>query len=164
MAPESSATTLRKLAFSTPAGFLASGFGSGLSPLAPGTVGTVVALPLGVLLRQLPLAACALLVVLSFVLGVFVCDRTSRRMGAEDPGGIVWDEFVGLWLAVLLIPMHWPWWLAAFVLFRLFDILKPWPVGLVDRSVHGGFGIMVDDVIAGAYALLILSAAQYVLL
>ncbi|TNF36664.1 MAG: phosphatidylglycerophosphatase A [Gammaproteobacteria bacterium] len=142
---------------------LAAGFGSGLSRKAPGTAGSLAALPVGVLLLDLPVWGHAAWVVLMFALGVLVCDRAARLLGVHDHPGIVWDEFVGLWLAMWLLPDGWPWWLAAFVLFRLFDIAKPWPIRWLDRQVQGGFGIMIDDVLAGIFAWGVLQAAAWYL-
>lgn len=150
------------VALATPTGFLAFGLGSGLSPKAPGTAGTVAALVFAVPLVALPLWAGLLAVVLAFVLGCYLCGETSRRLGVHDHGGIVWDEFVGMWLVLLFVPFDWVWWLAAFAAFRVFDILKPWPIRWLDRRVEGGFGIMVDDLLAAVYALAVLGLAGFV--
>lgn len=146
----------RRVALSSAVGFLAFGFGSGLSPKAPGTVGSLAALPFGIALSMLPLWPGLALIAGAFVLGVYLCGETARRLGVHDHPGIVWDEFVGLWLVMIFMPFHWIWWLAAFVLFRFFDIVKPWPVRWADRRLGGGLGIVVDDVLAGAYALAVL--------
>lgn len=151
----------RRVALATPGGFLAFGLGSGLSPIAPGTAGTVASLVPAVILVQLPFWPALALVVLAFFIGIYLCGVTGRALGVHDHGGIVWDEFVGMWLVLLFVPFHWAWWLAAFVLFRLFDILKPWPIRWLDRRVHGGFGVMIDDVLASVYALLILIPAVH---
>ncbi len=143
---------IRHIAWKTPTGWLAFGFGSGLAPVAPGTMGTLAALPLYCLLSVLPLWAYTLLVLAAFVVGVYVCGITSKRLGVPDYGGIVWDEFVGLWITLAAVPLHWKTLLAGFALFRLFDILKPWPIGWLDKKVHGGLGIMLDDALAGLYA------------
>ena len=143
----------RQIALATPTGFLACGLGSGLSPKAPGTAGSVAALVFAVPLVTLPWWAGLGLVVLAFAVGCYLCGETSRRLGVHDHGGIVWDEFVGLWLVLLWIPFEPAWWVAAFVLFRLFDIVKPWPIRWLDRRVGGGFGIMIDDILAAVYAL-----------
>ncbi len=154
---------VRQVALSTPAGFLAFGLGSGLSPVAPGTAGTLMALPLGLWLPILPVWIALALVVAAFLVGIYLCGETSRRLGVHDHGGIVWDEFVGMWLIVIFIPFHWAWWLAAFILFRIFDAAKPWPIGWVDRRAPGGFGVMIDDILAAGYALVILSVARVLL-
>lgn len=136
--------------------FLAFGFGSGAAPKAPGTFGTLAAIPLYCLLALLPLPAYGLFVLLAFGFGVYLCEQASKDMGVHDHGGIVWDEFVGFWIAMIALPFHWAWILAGFVLFRVFDILKPWPISWLDKRVHGGFGIMIDDVLAGLFAAIIL--------
>ena len=141
-----------RVAGKTPAGWLAFGFGSGLSPVAPGTMGTLAALPFYCLLSVLPLWAYTLLVLAAFMVGVYVCSITSKRLGVPDHSGIVWDEFVGLWNTLAAVPLHWQTLLAGFILFRLFDILKPWPIGWLDKKIHGGLGIMLDDALAGLYA------------
>lgn len=135
---------------------LAFGFGSGLAPKAPGTFGTLAAIPLYLLLVQLPLMAYLLVVAVAFVVGVYLCDESSKRLGVHDHPGIVWDEFVGFWITMIAVPVHWFWVLMGFVLFRLFDILKPWPIRWLDHKVEGGFGIMIDDVVAGLMALFVM--------
>ncbi len=141
-------------------GFLALGLGSGLSTFAPGTAGTLAALPLAVVLRQLPTPFFWLALLAALLLGVWVCDRVGRRLGVTDHGALVWDEFVGYWLAVALVPLHWGWLLAGFFVFRGFDILKPWPVRALERRLPGGWGVMLDDVAAGALTLAVLWAAE----
>lgn len=150
----------RQIALATPSGFLAFGLGSGLSPKAPGTVGSLAALIPAVPLLALPLWWGVAVVFVAFWIGVYLCGVTSRALGVHDHGGIVWDEFVGMWLVLLFVPFDPWWWLAAFLLFRLFDVLKPWPIRWLDRRVEGGFGIMIDDVLAAVYALLPLLVAQ----
>jgi len=152
--------SLRRVALGTPAGFLAFGFGSGLSRFAPGTMGTVVAVPFAILLKSLPAAWfwCALASL--FLAGIYLCDVSSKRLGQHDPGGIVWDEMVAYWLTVAFLPNWWPWWLAAFVLFRAFDILKPWPISYIENRFGGGLGIMLDDIAAALYAMAVLSLLQ----
>jgi len=135
-----------------PVHFLAFGFGAGLSPKAPGTVGTLVAIPIYVLLAGLALHWYLAVLVVSFAAGIWLCGRTAHDLGVHDHGGIVWDEFVGYWITMILVPVTWYWVLAGFIAFRVFDILKPFPIGWLDRKVGGGLGIMVDDVIAGVYA------------
>jgi phosphatidylglycerophosphatase A len=151
---------LRKIALSTPAGFLAVGFGAGLSPVAPGTMGTIVAIPLALLLQPFPLAVKLALVALLFVAGIYLCGQTSRRLGVHDHGGIVWDEIVGFMLCTLAAPATLTGYLLAFGLFRVFDIFKPWPISLADRKLEGGFGIMADDIIAAIYTAVILIVLQ----
>ena len=148
--------------FKNPVHFLALGFGSGLAPKAPGTAGTLVAIPLYlVLIHWLNLYAYLGAIIGAFVLGIYLCGRTASDLGVHDHGGIVWDEFVGFWITMILVPLTWYWLLAGFVLFRMFDILKPFPIGLLDKKVQGGFGIMLDDVIAGLYACAVLHTAMY---
>ncbi|WP_028304135.1 phosphatidylglycerophosphatase A family protein [Oceanospirillum maris] len=143
-----------------PVHFLAFGLGSGAAPWAPGTVGTAAAVIPYLLWIQFlsPMLFVGLLVV-TFVIGVWLCEKTSEDLGVHDHSGIVWDEFVGYWLTMFLAPQGWEWALVGFVLFRFFDILKPWPVKWADRRVPGGFGIMIDDVLAGVYAWIILQIA-----
>lgn len=152
------------LILSTPEHLLAFGFGAGLAPKAPGTAGTLVALPFWLLLCQLPLAGYALAVGILFLAGCWVCGESARLLGVHDYGGIVFDEIVGFLVAcapLLAVPLssQWPWLLAAFALFRFFDILKPWPIRALDKGVGGGFGIMLDDLLAGLYSAALLYAA-----
>lgn len=144
-----------------PAGWIASGFGSGLIPMAPGTAGSLAALLPWLALRELPWPLYLLALLLAFAIGIWACQWTARRLGVEDPGLVVWDEFVGLWIALFAAPAGWAFVLLGFVLFRLFDILKPWPVRWADRRIKGGFGTMLDDVFAGLYALALLQAAAW---
>lgn len=153
----------RRVALRTPAGLFAFGFGSGLARFAPGTMGTLAAVPFALLLKQLPGWTYGAALVALFLAGVWFCGAASRALGRDDPGGIVWDEMVGYWLTVALLPPDWGWWLAAFALFRGFDILKPWPIRQVERSFAGGLGIMLDDVFAALYAMLALAGLQNLL-
>lgn len=149
--------------FTSPIQFLAFGFGSGLSPKAPGTFGTVAALPLYWLVMDLPLLQYTLVLLAAGLAGIYICGRASEMLGVHDHPGIVWDEIVGFGVTLWAVPAQWPWILAGFVLFRIFDIAKPWPIGWVDRHVHGGAGIMVDDVIAGVFACALLHLAGMLL-
>jgi len=145
-----------------PVHFLAFGFGSGLAPKAPGTAGTLVAIPLYlVLVAFLDLYAYLGIVVVAFVAGIYLCGKTATDLGVHDHGGIVWDEFVGFWITMILVPVTWYWVLAGFLLFRFFDIVKPFPIAWLDQKVQGGFGIMLDDVIAGLYAAIVLQIALF---
>ncbi len=139
-----------------PIHLLALGLGSGLSPKAPGTVGSIAALVILWLLGENFASWHWLLALSASVLGVPLCAYCSKALGGVDHKAIVWDEFSGVWLAVMFLPFHLLWWLSAFVLFRLFDIAKPWPVGWADKNLHGGLGIMLDDILAGLMAALIL--------
>ena len=138
--------------FRSPVQFLAFGFGSGLSPKAPGTAGTLVAVPLYLLVSGLNLPAYSLFTVVTALLGIWICDVASRQLGVHDHPGIVWDEFVGYWITMWAVPVDWVWIVAGFLVFRVYDIAKPWPVGPLDKKVKGGFGIMIDDVLAGIMA------------
>jgi phosphatidylglycerophosphatase A len=151
------------LAFSSPQGFLAFGFGSGLLTKAPGTMGTLAAVPIAVLLTFLDINGFWFLTT-AFLAGIWICTDTSSRLGVEDYGGIVWDEMVAYWLIVAFIPFGWLWYLAAFIIFRGFDILKPWPISMIDERIHGGLGIMLDDVLAAIYTILILAFVNRMIL
>ena len=135
-----------------PVDFLALGFGSGLLPRAPGTAGTVAAIPLYLLMQTLALQVYLPLLVVLFLVGIPICAHTARRLGVHDHPGIVWDEIVGYLVTMTFAPVGWWWVLAGFVLFRFFDVLKPWPIRWLDKKVGGGFGIMVDDLLAGIAA------------
>lgn len=154
-------TNLARTVFSSPVHFLAFGFGSGLSPFAPGTAGTLAAIPLYLLLSQLPLLGYLGALLLVTVVGFWLCGESSRRLGVHDHGGIVWDEFAGFLVTMAAAPAGWQWVVAGFFLFRLFDVWKPWPVYIADRDVNGGFGIMLDDLLAGIYAWGSLQALAY---
>ncbi|OQX09961.1 MAG: phosphatidylglycerophosphatase A [Thiothrix lacustris] len=154
--------TLNRTVLTSPVHFLAFGFGSGLSPKAPGTMGTLAAIPLYLLLMNFPLTSYLLAVLLISVAGIWICGESSRRLGVHDHGGIVWDEFAGFLLTMTAAPQGWAWIVLGFALFRLFDIWKPWPVRAADRQLHGGLGIMLDDILAGIYAWLVLQAVVYV--
>ena len=147
-----------------PAGWIACGFGSGLSPVAPGTAGSLAALLPWFLLRELPWPLYLAAIALAFALGAVACERVVKRLRLDDPGCVVWDEFVGQWIALmplLWLPFKWWWLVAGFVLFRLFDIAKPWPVSWADRNVKGGVGVMLDDVLAGLYAAIVLAILMH---
>ena len=146
--------------FRDPVLLLAFGGGSGLSPVAPGTAGSLLAIALFPLLALLPLPAYLLFVAVFSLAGVWICGRAAEKLGVHDHGGIVIDEMAGMWLAMIAVPPTLPWTIAGFVLFRFFDIVKPWPIGLIDRHVQGGLGIMLDDLLAGVAALLILTACR----
>lgn len=137
----------------SPLHLLAFGLGAGLSPVAPGTAGTLVAVPLFLLMAPLALPLYLLVTLLLFIAGVYICQRCSDALGVHDHGGIVWDEIVGYLVTMIAVPPEPLWLLSGFLLFRLFDILKPWPIRWADRGVPGGFGIMFDDLLAGLYAL-----------
>jgi phosphatidylglycerophosphatase A len=143
-----------KVVLTNPVHFLAFGFGSGLSPVAPGTTGTMAAIPIAWLMAEyltLPLYLAVTLI--AMVVGFWICGRSSEMLGVHDHRGIVWDEFVGYFITMIAVPQTWYWMLLGFLLFRFFDIFKPWPAKQFDASLHNGVGIMIDDVIAGLYAL-----------
>lgn len=137
---------------SDPVQFLAFGLGSGLSPRAPGTVGSLAAIAIYLLFAQQPLWVYALIVAVAGGLGVWICGVASDRLGVHDHSGIVWDEFVGMWIALCAVPVTPPSIITAFLAFRVFDIAKPWPISWLDEHAKGGFGIMIDDVAAGVLA------------
>lgn len=147
--------------FTHPLYFLALGFGSGLSRWMPGTAGTLMAVPLYLLFQPLGLWWHLGIVGVTLVAGIYICDWVAKDMQIKDPGCIVWDEFVGLWVTLILCPPGWYWLVLGILLFRFFDILKPWPVNWLDKNLQGGFGIMIDDVAAGIYSLVCLQLAYY---
>jgi phosphatidylglycerophosphatase A len=138
-----------KQVFRDPRLFLAFGLGSGLSRVMPGTMGTLAAVPLYLCLAYTPTWSYLLILVVATLVGIHLCGYAARVLGVHDHGGIVWDEFVGFWITMIAIPLTWQWVLAGFVLFRVFDMLKPWPISWLDKNVHGGLGIMIDDIAAG---------------
>ena len=141
-----------------PIHILAFGFGAGASPKAPGTMGTLVAVPIYMLLSDLPVFVYVLIVLLVTGFGVYICDRCAKDLQVHDHSGIVWDEIAGYLITMIAIPMSLWTVLLGFILFRIFDIWKPWPIGYLDRHVKGGLGIMLDDVAAGVLAWVILYA------
>jgi len=149
---------LSQKVWTNPKYFIAFGFGSGLSPVAPGTIGTLAGIPLYLFICRTPPLIYVLLTLSAFILGVFLCEKISKELGEHDYPGIVWDEIVGLLITLFLLPHSWVTIILGFLLFRLLDIWKPWPIGWVDKHVHGGLGIMLDDVLAAipAWAILIL--------
>lgn len=149
--------------FRSPVQFLAFGFGSGLAPRAPGTAGTLVAVPLYLLFAHWTLLWYSALVLFAGLLGIWICGAASRQLQVHDHPGIVWDEFVGYWVTLWAVPVDWGWMLAGFAVFRVFDIAKPWPISQLDRKLKGGFGIMIDDVLAGVFACATLHLALWLL-
>lgn len=142
--------------FAGPLPFLGLGFGAGLAPRAPGTFGTLVAVPLVWLLDRAGSEIYLAITLAALVGGIGICGATARQLGVHDHGAIVWDEIAGLLVTLLFVPVTMLSLFLGFVLFRLFDILKPWPIRQVDRKVAGGLGIMLDDVLAGLFAGLVL--------
>lgn len=149
-------TPVPKRLLRDPGHLLSFGFGSGLSPYAPGTAGTVAAIPFYLLLSMLGPVAYLLATLASVVAGVYLCGRTSKALGAHDHAAIVWDEFAGFFISMLFAPVSITTVFLGFCLFRLFDIFKPWPASVIDTRIKGGLGVMLDDVIAGIYAMLVL--------
>ena len=150
--------------FSHPAHLLSFGFGSGLARKAPGTFGTLAVFPLyWFIAPRLSDTAFLTVMVLAFVLGVLVCDKTGKALGVADYGGIVWDEIVAFMLVLFFTPSGWQWSLLAFALFRFFDIVKPPPIRYFDNNWHGGLGVMFDDLLAAGYALLCMAIIKSML-
>lgn len=139
-----------------PIQFLALGFGSGLAPKAPGTFGTIAAVPLFYLLSFLSLPIQMVIIVIMSLLGIYICGEAAKQIGVDDHPAIVWDEIVGYFITMLFVPVTPLSLLVGFLLFRLFDIIKPWPISLADKKLHGGLGIMLDDILAGLAALAVM--------
>lgn len=143
-----------KVKLSDPIHFLALGFGSGLAPKAPGTFGTLAALPLVYLISvSAPLWLYVVLALLGTLVGIWICGKTAEDMGVHDDSSIVWDEVIGMLITMFAVPLSGINLLLGFLFFRLFDIVKPWPISYLDKNLHGGLGIMLDDVVAGLAAL-----------
>lgn len=143
---------LAKPTLSNPIHLLAFGFGSGCSPFAPGTMGTLMAVLFYLPLSLLDVSYYAIAVVIISLVGIWICDVAANDLKVHDHPGIVWDEFAGFFITMFAAPSGWLWIVVGFILFRLFDILKPWPISWLDSKVKGGFGIMIDDIIAGIFA------------
>ena len=150
-----------KLLLSHPAHFCALGFGSGLAKKAPGTFGTLAGLPLFLLIAGLDFYTQLIIIAGLFLIGIYFCEKTGQALGISDHGSIVWDEIVAIMLVLTVTPYQWQWWLAAFLLFRLFDIWKPAPIRQCDAKIKGGLGVMLDDLLAAVYAIISLSALQW---
>lgn len=145
----------QRVSLKNPLHFLALGFGSGLAAKMPGTFGTLAAIPLVYVCSvYLPFSVYLLLTLLFSIAGIWICGKTADDMQVHDDSSIVWDEVVGMMITMLAVPLTWQSLLLGFVLFRFFDIVKPWPISYLDKHVHGGFGIMADDILAGVFALL----------
>jgi len=152
---------LSKLSLKNPIHFLALGFGSGLAPKAPGTFGTLAALPLYFIMMNLSLPVFIAITLIITVVGFWICDIAAKDMQVHDHGAIVWDEVAGMLITMIAAPVGLLPLVVGFALFRFFDIIKPWPIKLLDRHVKGGFGIMIDDVLAGVFAAICLQAIHY---
>ncbi len=142
--------------------FIAFGFGTGTMPFAPGTFGTLMAVPIYLLMAPLRPLSYLILLVAIITFSMWLCGKVTKEIGVEDHQGMNLDEIVGYLVTMFYIPFGWGWMLAGFVLFRLFDIWKPWPINLVDRHVHGGIGMILDDVLAGVFSCALLSMAAYI--
>jgi phosphatidylglycerophosphatase A len=143
-----------------PVHFLAFGFGAGLLPYAPGTAGTLIAVPLLLLSAMWGHTVQSVITVAITLIGIYICEQSSRKLGVHDHSGIVWDEIAGFFIACWAIPLQWQWLAAAFAVFRFFDIVKPSPIREADHSLRGGVGIMLDDVLAGVFTGVILYVIQ----
>ncbi|MDO9168798.1 MAG: phosphatidylglycerophosphatase A [Methylobacter sp.] len=151
-----------KQILSDPILFLAFGFGSGLAKKAPGTMGTLAAIPVYWVFAQSNLFIYSLLTLIVTLVGIPICDIAAKKLDEHDFGGIVWDEIAGYLITLWFVPFSWQAVILGFILFRFFDILKPWPIKWIDRQIHGGLGIMLDDVLAGIFAgALLLWASAY---
>ncbi len=146
-----------KTVFTDPVHILAFGFGTGLSPFAPGTFGTLVALPIAWLTLDLGLVTQIGVAVFLILSGIWICGESAKRIGVHDHGGIVWDEVAGMYVTLLVAPPTITGWALAFVAFRLFDIVKPWPIRDLDHRMKGGLGIMLDDIAAALYAMILVA-------
>lgn len=145
-----------KFLISHPAHFIALGFGSGLAKKAPGTFGTIIGVLLAWPFFMFPLIWQAPVLFGLFLLGCYVCGKTGKDLGVADHGAIVWDEIVAIILVLAFTPLNWLWWLGAFLLFRLFDIWKPFPIRQFDAKFKNGFGVMLDDILAAIYSIAII--------
>lgn len=150
-----------KLLLSHPAHFFSLGFGTGLAPKAPGTVGTLVGFPLFWLIADLSVNTQLSIIAACFMIGIWFCDMTGKAIGVADHGGIVWDEIAAMMLVLTFTPSTVTWWIVAFILFRVFDIWKPFPIHQIDAKVKGGFGVMLDDLLAAVYAILVLQVLRW---
>ena len=135
-----------------PIHFLGLGFGSGLSPLMPGTMGSLAAVPLLVLMSYTSHTVFLVIALIAAAIGVVICEKTASALGVHDHGAIVWDEIAGMLITFLFIPITAVNLVIGFILFRIFDILKPWPISVIDKNMNGGFGIMLDDIVAALMA------------
>lgn len=142
--------------------FLAFGLGSGAMPFAPGTFGTLLAIPFYLLLQPLSLTAYILFVIAFMIVSSWICDIVSRQIQVHDHPGMTIDEFAGFFVTMINAPHGWQWVVLGLVLFRFFDIVKPWPIRFLDQRVHGGFGVVLDDIVAGLFAMIIIQILRLV--
>lgn len=152
-----------KLLFQHPAYFFGLGFGSGLAKIAPGTFGTLMGLPLFWLIADYSFPTQLATITALFIIGIYFCSATGKAIGVADHGSIVWDEIVAIMLVLTFTPIALQWWLAAFLLFRLFDIWKPFPIRQCDARLKGGFGVMLDDLLAAIYAIISLKIVLWII-
>jgi len=143
---------LTRKVLTDPVNFIAFGFGTGLAPVAPGTFGSLPGILLAWLTLGLGLPVQIGIAIGISLVGIYFCGESARRIGVHDHGGIVWDEICGMYVTLLVVPFSWFWWALAFVIFRVMDIVKPWPIRDLDHRLHGGLGIMLDDLVAALYA------------
>lgn len=143
--------------------FIGFGFGSGCIPFAPGTFGTLMAIPFYLALRLLPLSYYLIALLFITIFASWLCSYLSRQIASHDHPGMCIDEFVGFFVTMINAPAGWGWILLGFILFRLFDIWKPWPISYLDEKVHGGFGMVLDDVVAGIFACAIIQLVGFLL-
>ena len=144
-----------------PVVLIAVGFGSGLAPKAPGTAGTLIAIPLYLLMQPLPLISYLLITTCLFITGIWICAYTAEKLGVHDHPSIVIDEIVGYLITMTAVPGGWLAVAVGFILFRLLDAIKPWPISWFDSNISGGLGIMIDDVVAGIVALAMIQGLLY---
>ncbi len=156
--------TFPETVWKNPIHFLACGLGAGTIKFMPGTWGSLMAIPFYLALRQLSPLSYLLVLAIAIVFGFWICDVTAKDFGESDPGPIVWDEMVGMWLALWAAPNGWMWIAGGFILFRVFDIFKPWPIKLAQDKLPGGYGIVVDDLLAGLYTWIILQLVVWIFL
>jgi len=146
----------------SPIVFVATGFGAGLSSIAPGTVGTLVAVPFAAALLLAPMPLQWIVPIVAFLVGIPLCSACTAKLGGHDHPGIVWDEIAAFLFLPLVLPAQFIWLVPAFFLFRFFDIFKPWPIRDLDHRLHGGLGIMLDDLVAALYAAFCLAGLRWV--
>ena len=149
-------TKMARKVLRDPVNLLAFGLGTGLSPVAPGSVGSLLGVVLAWAVQPLAVELQIMVAVAMIVGGVWICGESERRIGVHDHSGIVWDEIAAMYSILLIVPISVGGWALAFALFRLFDIWKPWPIRDLDHRLHGGLGIMLDDLVAALYAALVL--------
>jgi len=146
-----------------PSYFVAFGLGSGAMPFAPGTFGTLLAIPFYLLLQPLSLIPYIIFVIAFFIFSSWVCERVSHETHTHDHPGMCIDEFAGFFVTMINAPLGWSWIVLGFILFRIFDILKPWPIHIIDQKVHGGFGMVLDDIVAGLFAMTLIQLIHFFL-